>query len=125
MDDGKGYLTWLPKHENDEQIQIVAQLDQLYAYMLMITPSLPEPYQSIWKKDMKKIADILITQFYSEKYQFFWGTEYVFNNGSYPSEKKNYRLYINNIRSRMAWNASIFIKQSNQKENQSCIISPR
>lgn len=24
---------------------------------------------------MKKIADILITQFYSEKYQFFWGTE--------------------------------------------------
>ena len=43
MDDGKGYLTWLPKHESDEQIQIVAQLDQLYAYMLMITPSLPEP----------------------------------------------------------------------------------
>lgn len=75
MDDGKGYLTWLPKHENDSQIQIVAQLDQLYAYMLMITPSLPEPYQSIWKKDMKKIADILITQFYSEKYKFFWGTE--------------------------------------------------
>lgn len=80
MDDGKGYLTWLPKHENDEQIQIVAQLDQLYAYMLMITPSLPEPYQSIWKKDMKKIADILITQFYSEKYQFFWGTEDTSNN---------------------------------------------
>lgn len=80
MDDGKGYLTWLPKHENDDQIQIVAQLDQLYAYMLMITPSLPEPYQSIWKKDMKKIADILITQFYSEKYQFFWGTEDTSNN---------------------------------------------
>ncbi len=75
MDDGKGYLTWLPKYENDTQIQIVAQLDQLYAYMLMVTPSLPEPYRSIWKKDLKKIADILITQFYSEKYQFFWGTE--------------------------------------------------
>lgn len=75
MDDGKGYLTWLPKYSKDTQIQIVAQLDQLYAYMLMITPSLPEPYQSLWKKDMKKIADILIIQFYSEKYQFFWGTE--------------------------------------------------
>lgn len=75
MDDGKGYLTWLPKHTKDAQIQIVAQLDQLYAYMLMITPSLPEPYYSLWKKDMKKIADILITQFYSERYQFFWGTE--------------------------------------------------
>lgn len=80
MDDGKGYLTWLPKHENNSEIQIVAQLDQLYAYMLMITPSLPEPYQSVWKKDMKKIADILITQFYSEKYEFFWGTEDTSNN---------------------------------------------
>lgn len=75
MDDGKGYLTWLPKHTEDAQVQIVAQLDQLYAYMLMLTPSLPEPYCGIWKKDMKKIADILITQFYSEHYKFFWGTE--------------------------------------------------
>ena len=73
MDDGKGYLTWLPKHTKDPDVQIVAQLDQLYAYMLMLTPSLPEPYQSIWKKDMKKVVDILITQFYSEHYKFFWG----------------------------------------------------
>ncbi len=73
MDDGRGYLTWYPKHTKDPNVQIVAQLDQLYAYMLMLTPSLPEPYQSIWKKDMKKIVDILITQFYSERYQFFWG----------------------------------------------------
>lgn len=76
MDDGKGYLTWFPKYcKEDAQVQIVAQLDQLYAYMLMTTPSLPEPYRGAWMKDMKKIADILITQFYSEKYHFFWGTE--------------------------------------------------
>lgn len=75
MDDGRGYITWYPKHTKDPDVQIVAQLDQLYAYMLMLTPSLPEPYQTVWKKDMKKIADILITQFYSEKYQFFWGIE--------------------------------------------------
>lgn len=75
MDDGRGYLTWYPKHTKDPEVQIVAQLDQLYAYMLMLTPSLPEPYQSIWKKDMKKVVDILITQFYSERYQFFWGVE--------------------------------------------------
>lgn len=75
MDDGKGYLTWYPKHTKDPEVQIVAQLDQLYAYMLMLTPSLPEPYRSIWKKDMKKIVDILITQFYSEHYKFFWGVE--------------------------------------------------
>lgn len=75
MDDGRGYLTWYPKHTKDPEVQIVAQLDQLYAYMLMLTPSLPEPYQSIWKKDMKKVVDILITQFYSERYEFFWGVE--------------------------------------------------
>lgn len=75
MDDGRGYLTWKPRHMKDPEVQIVAQLDQLYAYMLMITPSLPEPYQTEWKKDMKKIADILITQFYSEEYGFFWGVD--------------------------------------------------
>lgn len=75
MDDGRGYLTWYPKHTKDPEVQIVAQLDQLYAYMLMLTPSLPEPYKTIWKKDMKKVVDILITQFYSEKYEFFWGVE--------------------------------------------------
>lgn len=75
MDDGKGYLTWYPRHTKDPDVQIVAQLDQLYAYMLMLTPCLPEPYQGIWKKDMKKIVDILITQFYSEHYGFFWGVQ--------------------------------------------------
>lgn len=90
MDDGKGYLTWLPKHENNSEIQIVAQLDQLYAYMLMITPSLPEPYKSVWKKDIKKIADILITQFYSEKYQFFWGTEDTSNNMSLGTDHTDF-----------------------------------
>lgn len=74
MDDGRGYMTWYPKHAKDPDVQIVAQLDQLYAYMLMLTPTLPEPYKAIWKKDMKKVADILITQFYSERYEIFWGT---------------------------------------------------
>lgn len=31
--------------------------------------------RSIWKKDMKKVVDILITQFYSERCKFFWGME--------------------------------------------------
>lgn len=75
MDDGRGYLTWKPRYTKDPEVQIVAQLDQLYAYMLMLTPSLPEPFKTEWKKDMKKIVDILITQFYSEEYGFFWGVD--------------------------------------------------
>lgn len=90
LDDGKGYFTWLPKHTDDSQIQIVAQLDQLYAYMLMVTPSLPEPYYSIWKKDMKKIADILLTQFYSEHYKFFWGTEDTESNMSLGTDHTDF-----------------------------------
>lgn len=75
LDDGRGYFTWYPKHTKDPEVQIVAQLDQLYAYMVMLTPTVPQPYKDIWKKDMKKVADILITHFYSERYKFFWGVE--------------------------------------------------
>lgn len=71
-DEEKGYFTWYPKDVEDNQTQLVAQLDQLYAYMLMLTPCLPEPYKSEWKSDMKNIADILIERFYSEN-NLFWG----------------------------------------------------
>lgn len=73
FDEGRGYITWYPKHTDDPDMQIVAQLDQLYAYMLMLTPTLPEPYKTEWKKDLKRIANVLIELFYSEKYEFFWG----------------------------------------------------
>lgn len=71
-DEEKGYFTWYPKDVEDNKTQLVAQLDQLYAYMLMLTPCLPEPYKSEWKSDMKNIADILIERFYSEN-NLFWG----------------------------------------------------
>ena len=90
MDDGRGYLTWYPKHTKDPDVQIVAQLDQLYAYMLMLTPVLPEPYKSIWKKDMKKIVDILITQFYSEHYKFFWGVESAYSSMGLGSDHTDF-----------------------------------
>jgi hypothetical protein len=74
---GRGYFTWLPKTakaQTDDRLEIVAQLDQIYAYMIWLTPSLPEPYQSDWKKSLKDIATIIITRFYSKRYGFFWGT---------------------------------------------------
>lgn len=75
FDEGKGYFTWYPKNSCGNDIEIVAQLDQVYAYMIWLTPSLPEPYQSQWKVSLKKIADILIHRFYSERYGFFWGQD--------------------------------------------------
>lgn len=75
FDNGKGYFTWFPKDNMNNSVEIVAQLDQIYAYMLFLTPSLPEPYQTEWKKDLKRIVDILIWRFYSERYEFFWGQD--------------------------------------------------
>lgn len=74
---GRGYFTWLPKNEQkqtNDPVEIVAQLDQIYAYMIWLAPALPEPHQSEWKAWLKKIVSILITRFYSERYGFFWGT---------------------------------------------------
>ncbi len=53
--------------------ELVSQLDQIYGYMIWLTPVLPEPLQSAWKKDMVHLAHIIIEQFYSEEYGLFWG----------------------------------------------------
>ena len=75
FDEGKGLFTWLPKASNDGQIEIVAQLDQIYGYLMWLTTAMPEPYQSEWKGDLRKIANILIYRLYSERYGFFWGSD--------------------------------------------------
>lgn len=76
FDEGKDFLTWYPKSitEGNDKVEIVSQLDQLYAYMLWVTPSLPEPYQIEWKADLKKLANVMINHFYSERYGTFWGS---------------------------------------------------
>jgi hypothetical protein len=48
-------LQWHLQDGNDGKAldkELVAQLDQLNAYMLLLTPILPEPYQTEWKHDM-------------------------------------------------------------------------
>ncbi|MDR3020448.1 MAG: hypothetical protein LBU66_06045 [Treponema sp.] len=70
---GKGVFTWLPKKSGDQNIELVAHLDQLYAYMLWLTPSLPKKEKNEFKTDMKRIVHIMIERFYSEVYGTFWG----------------------------------------------------
>lgn len=73
FDAGKGIFTWEPKTNGSTRAEIVAQLDQIYGYMIWLTPSLPEPYQGNWKNELKMIAQILIERFYSQRFGFFWG----------------------------------------------------
>lgn len=72
---GRELFTWYPMNRDMGDVEIVAQLDQIYAYMMFLTPALPEPYQTEWKGHLKDIAELLITRFYSERYEFFWGTD--------------------------------------------------
>ncbi len=72
---GKGVFTWLPHKNNssEQSVELVAHLDQLYAYMLWLTPSLPKKEKEEFKADMKRIANIMIERFYTEVYGTFWG----------------------------------------------------
>ncbi|MDR3001052.1 MAG: hypothetical protein LBU89_07295 [Fibromonadaceae bacterium] len=72
---GRGYFTWLPKAKSkiDNSVEIAAQLDQVYGYMIWLTSALPEPHQTEWKEWLKKIASIVITRFHNESYDANFG----------------------------------------------------
>ncbi len=70
-------LKWViePSPDGDSPLQkeLVAQLDQMFAYMIWLAPALPEPYCTEWMDDLEKIAYIIISQFYGPRHQLFWG----------------------------------------------------
>ena len=56
MDDG-------PNKADD--LKLVAQLDQMNAYMVMMTPLLPERDRAIWTSDLVWLSRLIIERFYS------------------------------------------------------------
>lgn len=61
-----------------QQRELVAQLDQVYGYMLLLTPTLPEffngqPLRSQWEDDLVHLATIMSEQFYSPDKNYFFG----------------------------------------------------
>lgn len=72
---GKQLITWLPYRNTSRQqsVELVSHLDQLYAYMLWLTPSLPKVHKDQFLRDMEMIATIMLEQFYSEVHGTFWG----------------------------------------------------
>ena len=62
-----------PDGDFKNQLEIVAQLDQIYGYMMLVTPCLPEPHQTTWKNRLIKLAHILMDRFYSPRTEMFWG----------------------------------------------------
>ena len=45
--------------------RLVAQLDQMNTYLVLLTPMLPEPFQSEWKANLLRLCHEIIDQFYS------------------------------------------------------------
>ncbi|MCS6849321.1 MAG: hypothetical protein RMN52_16600 [Anaerolineae bacterium] len=68
-------LQWMLESTGDAQAtdkRLTAQLDQLNAYMVLLTPLLPEPQRTEWKQDMARLARILIDEFYSPEDNLFF-----------------------------------------------------
>ena len=61
----QGTTRWDEKH-------LVAQLDQMNAYLVLLTPLLPEPQQTQWKKDLVMLSRLMIEQFYSPSENVFF-----------------------------------------------------
>jgi mannose/cellobiose epimerase-like protein (N-acyl-D-glucosamine 2-epimerase family) len=61
-----------------QQRELVAQLDQVYAYMMLLTPILPAEFNGVklqqnWKDDLVHLATIMSEQFYTPDKNIFWG----------------------------------------------------
>ena len=69
-------LLWVIE-DGDEQYrsqqELVAQLDQINAYLLLVTPLLPESDQKKWRKDLYWLTEQMLAQFHSAEEQRFYG----------------------------------------------------
>ena len=70
-----GTLQWMLQSNGSsayDQRQLVAALDQMNTYLVLLAPILPEPYASEWKQTASVNAYNIIQQFFSQKDQLFF-----------------------------------------------------
>ncbi|WP_293165313.1 AGE family epimerase/isomerase [Okeania sp. SIO2C9] len=77
------YVDYVDENGNEQKVskdqrELVAQLDQVYGYMLLLTPTLPEmfdgkPLRSQWEDDLVHLATIMSEQFYTPDNNIFFG----------------------------------------------------
>ncbi|NET66214.1 MAG: N-acyl-D-glucosamine 2-epimerase [Moorea sp. SIO1G6] len=88
-------MMWVPKQVKNENVtnnwlkqkkHLLSQLDQIYTYMLILAPILPEPYQSEWKQDLLNLSSSIINEFYSPEYNTFWMEINNIGEGKLPTD---------------------------------------
>ena len=62
-----------PEGEHLRQ-ELVAQLDQINAYMLLLTPILPEPERKAWTTDLQRLAQAMVRDYHDTDRHLFWGS---------------------------------------------------
>ncbi len=70
-------LRWVKQESPDGEHlrqELVAQLDQVNAYMLLLTPILPAADRKEWTADLKRLADVLVRDYHDGERHLFWGT---------------------------------------------------
>ena len=73
-DDGEGLLLWVTEGEDRQRRELVSQLDQINAYMLLLAPILPEPHGTEWKRDLVRLAGGMVARYWDEGEGMFRGT---------------------------------------------------
>ena len=74
LDKNHQRLTWYPaSRQNNQQVELVSQLDQLNAYMVLLTPLLPAKDRQTWSDQMGWLATAIVRDFYYPQEQRFFG----------------------------------------------------
>lgn len=77
-------MLWLREDNGSERAssrRIVATLDQMNAYMVLLAPILPEPYQQEWKDDLGRLSNALVEHYYN------WDENLFFLNSDSPLDR--------------------------------------
>ena len=72
-----GMLRWVVEGDDraeEARQELVAQLDQVNAYLLLLAPILPEPHRARWKEHLVALARVMIDRYYAPEQHLFWGT---------------------------------------------------
>ena len=79
-DESWGMLRWVREDgdaaDGDDTVkkELVAQLDQINAYLLLVSRIAPEgPEAGAWKRDLRTLARVVKERFFAPEYGMFWG----------------------------------------------------
>ena len=70
-------IRWLPKQADStdaERDELVAQLDQLNAYMLLVVPYLSAADRERWHADIRRLCDVIVQHYHDPASSTFFGT---------------------------------------------------